>query len=282
MRIFAIATLQDLTPSVFFHSDFAGNTIAATDANGALLWKEGYTPFGERTQIASASASHSQWFAGKQADVETGLSYFGARYYDPVVGRFMGIDAVTFHEENLQSFNRYAYGNNNPYRFVDPDGNQAVEAILPKNAPIVGMGKAIGGYVAFAEGMATGDQALRGSAADGLRESRAENIEAFGAMLGRVKGQAPKSDAVSTAAANRAESIAKGIPESAIGPSGKPKIHVVDHGGKRKQAKDAARNEQNGNGGTVENHTSPTVGKDHYHSKSQSGDKGRIHHEYNN
>jgi RHS repeat-associated protein len=56
-------------------------------------------------------------------DSETGLSYFGARYYDPVVGRFMGVDAVGFNPGNLQSFNRYAYANNNPYRFVDRDGN---------------------------------------------------------------------------------------------------------------------------------------------------------------
>jgi RHS repeat-associated protein len=62
-------------------------------------------------------------------DSETGLSYFGARYYDPVVGRFMGVDAVGFNPGNLQSFNRYAYANNNPYRFVDPDGNSGQEVL---------------------------------------------------------------------------------------------------------------------------------------------------------
>jgi RHS repeat-associated protein len=112
----------------FLHSDLAGNTIAATDASGALLWKESYTPFGERVQLQPTAAGHSQWFAGKQADSETGLSYFGARYYDPVVGRFMSIDPVTFKERNLHSFNRYAYGNNNAYKYVDPDGRYAVHA----------------------------------------------------------------------------------------------------------------------------------------------------------
>ncbi len=43
------------------------------------------------------------------------------RYYDPHAGRFMGIDPVSV-EGNPQMFNRYAYGNNNPYRYVDPDG----------------------------------------------------------------------------------------------------------------------------------------------------------------
>jgi large repetitive protein len=114
----------------FMHSDFAGNTIAATDAAGALLWKEGYTPYGERVQVASAAVNNSQWFAGKHVDSDTGLSYFGARHYDPVVGRFMGIDAETFKEDNLHSFNRYAYGNNNPARFVDPDGDSPIDVVF--------------------------------------------------------------------------------------------------------------------------------------------------------
>jgi hypothetical protein len=42
-----------------------------------------------------------------------------------VIGRFMAIDAAEFDGNNLHSFNRYAYANNNPYRFVDPDGNSA-------------------------------------------------------------------------------------------------------------------------------------------------------------
>jgi RHS repeat-associated protein len=59
-------------------------------------------------------------------DESTGLQYFGARYYDPAIGRFMGVDAVGFSESNLQSFNRFAYGNNNPYLFRDADGKFAI------------------------------------------------------------------------------------------------------------------------------------------------------------
>ena len=44
-------------------------------------------------------------------------------------GRFMGIDAARFSEGNLHSFNRYAYGNNNLLRFIDPDGNDAIDSI---------------------------------------------------------------------------------------------------------------------------------------------------------
>ena len=107
----------------------------ATDSLGGTLWKENYdqrkslwdTPFGDRViKDATATSNNRQWFAGKPQDSETGLSYFGARYYDPAVGRFMGIDAARFSEGNLHSFNRYAYGNNNPLRFIDPTGNSAL------------------------------------------------------------------------------------------------------------------------------------------------------------
>jgi len=50
-----------------------------------------------------------------------------ARYYDPVIGRFYSndpVDASTFISKgNVQGFNRYAYANNNPYKYVDLDGN---------------------------------------------------------------------------------------------------------------------------------------------------------------
>jgi len=45
-----------------------------------------------------------------------------ARYYDPEVGRFYSNDQVGFSTDNPFSFNRYAYANNNPYKFVDLDG----------------------------------------------------------------------------------------------------------------------------------------------------------------
>ena len=115
---------------VFLHNDFAGNTIAATDTTGALLWKENYKPFGDRVRNDPAAASNRQWFAGKAADTDTGLSYFGARYYDPVVGRFMGIDPKGFDDADIHSFSRYGYGNNNPYRFKDPDGRTPLDLVF--------------------------------------------------------------------------------------------------------------------------------------------------------
>ncbi|MCG7556405.1 RHS repeat-associated core domain-containing protein [Pseudoalteromonas sp. Of11M-6] len=52
-----------------------------------------------------------------------------ARYYDPVIGRFYSNDPVGFRD--IHSFNRYAYANNNPYKYTDPDGR------LPILVPLV-------------------------------------------------------------------------------------------------------------------------------------------------
>ncbi len=116
----------------WLHPDASGSAIAATNALGQTLWSRGYEPFGELSST-SGSVTDSrglysgtrQFFHGKALDDESGLTYFGARYYDPLLGRFTGFDPAPWNEANLHSFNRYAFANNNPLRFTDPDGRQA-------------------------------------------------------------------------------------------------------------------------------------------------------------
>ncbi|MCG8487366.1 MAG: hypothetical protein MI756_07850 [Chromatiales bacterium] len=115
----------------YFHHDAQGSTIAATSETGAVLWRESYEPYGERLDKAVSTNDHATYYTGKPHDDRTGLTYFGARHYDPVVGRFMGIDPVGVDPGDVHSFNRYAYANNNPYKYVDPDGN------LPFLIPVV-------------------------------------------------------------------------------------------------------------------------------------------------
>ena len=61
----------------------------------------------------------------------------GARYYDPVIGRFISTDPQQFDEENPHLFNRYAYANNNPYRYIDPNGQFAVPVEVGLGAAIL-------------------------------------------------------------------------------------------------------------------------------------------------
>lgn len=136
LRALLVAALTVLAPwasaqvVTYFHNDLSGTPILVTSSSGAVVWKEAYRPYGERLSNPAAEAGNRIGFAGKPYDPGTGLGYMGARYYDPVLGRFMGTDPEPFDEASIHSFNRYAYANNNPYRYVDPDGHSPVPIIV--------------------------------------------------------------------------------------------------------------------------------------------------------
>lgn len=64
-----------------------------------------------------------QKFTGQQRDQETGLDYFGARYYSSGTGRFTSADTLIGSIANPQTLNLYAYTLNNPLRYIDPTGH---------------------------------------------------------------------------------------------------------------------------------------------------------------
>ena len=64
----------------------------------------------------------AQQFTGQRLD-STGLYYYGARYYDPTIGRFISPDPIIQNFTNPQNFNRYSYCLNNPLKYIDPSGN---------------------------------------------------------------------------------------------------------------------------------------------------------------
>lgn len=119
------------TTTTFIHPNLTGSPIMATNASGDPAWFENYSAFGERLKnennANAGSNSNQNWFIGKPVDSATGLVYFGARWYDPQVARFLSFDPAPVSDTNPHSFNRYAYGNNNPYKYLDPDGRQAVQ-----------------------------------------------------------------------------------------------------------------------------------------------------------
>ena len=94
-----------------------------------MLWKENYRPYGERLNNPP-SADNKLWFAGQPFDPSTGLSYMGARRYDPALGRFMGVDPAEFKPDDVNGLNRYAYAANNPYRYVDRDGHNIIDVVF--------------------------------------------------------------------------------------------------------------------------------------------------------
>ena len=66
----------------------------------------------------------NQLFTGKERDAETGLDYFQTRYFSSAQGRYTSPDPLmaSARPSNPQTWNRYAYGLNNPLRYIDPDG----------------------------------------------------------------------------------------------------------------------------------------------------------------
>jgi len=128
----------------YFHNDLAGSPMVATNQDGQVIWRESYRPYGERLVNSAAASGNAVWFTSRRQDAESGLVYMGARHYDPVAGRFVSMDPVGFDEGNIHSFNRYAYANNNPYRYKDPDGRSPLGIFAFEVAKHTGAGYVIG------------------------------------------------------------------------------------------------------------------------------------------
>lgn len=111
---------------VFYHNDIMGSPVMATDEDGNVCWREDYQPYGEKRINDDSGCGlddNQRGFTGHVHDEDIGLTYAQARYYDPVVGRFYGIDPIGPRIGVQPTFNRYAYGNNNPYKYLDLDGD---------------------------------------------------------------------------------------------------------------------------------------------------------------
>ena len=125
-----------LTPSrQYLTDDQLGTTRAVTGAAGVQPEFHDYKPFGEEIQGSAGGwrTSVPQYsglgdvrlkFTGKERDAETGLDYFGARYFSSAQGRFTSPDKpfADQHQDDPQTWNLYSYVRNNPLKFVDSTG----------------------------------------------------------------------------------------------------------------------------------------------------------------
>jgi RHS repeat-associated protein len=121
---------------VYLHSDHLGSVGATTDANGALLSKQRFDPWGKVLSGGNVTQTKIN-YTGQKLDT-TGLLNYNARLYDPVVGRFVSPDSIVPGVSPLamygsatggggpghpQALNRYSYVLNNPVVNTDPSGH---------------------------------------------------------------------------------------------------------------------------------------------------------------
>jgi len=110
----------------FFHPDHIGSSTFLTDEAGNPYQFILYLPFGESMAEQKAGGYSTKYrFTGKEVDEETGLYYFGARYYDPRISLWYGVDPLA---EKYPSWNPFNYTMNNPIRFIDPTGKETEES----------------------------------------------------------------------------------------------------------------------------------------------------------
>ncbi|MDH6353687.1 RHS repeat-associated protein [Dysgonomonas sp. PH5-45] len=105
----------------FYHGDHLSSTTITTDANGDMAQSIQYTAFGE---VFIEERYNNTWktpflFNVKELDDETGLYYYGARYYDPHTSLWLSVDPLA---EKYPGVSPYAYCKNNPVNRIDPDG----------------------------------------------------------------------------------------------------------------------------------------------------------------
>jgi RHS repeat-associated protein len=116
---------------LWYHGDYLNSTSRITNSQGKEAKKLGYKPFGEDAYNIDSGTNPTfnpkLCYTGKEKDI-SGLYFYGARYYDPVLGRFMQPD--NFHDSGTQGLNRYAYCSNNPLKYNDPSGHSRRVSIV--------------------------------------------------------------------------------------------------------------------------------------------------------
>lgn len=272
----------------YYFSDTLHSEVVITDANGNVVERTYYAPYGT---VLNRPLRDGPGYTGHEEDPATGLVYMQQRYYDPQTGRFLSVDPAGINPSTGENLNRYWYANDNPYRYTDPDGRETGIAF---HSEFVMMGaqpqtyQAPGDWVGPALKAAFGLMPFIGA---GVNAAEAAQHPTAGNMAGVVLGVVPvgrvleegakaaKDAGAGAAFVERAKNVAKGIPESRLGPSGKPMVHTVEHS-TRKAAREAAEREAPA-GGSARFDAHPQDGqKPHFQAEDANGNnvKPVVHH----
>lgn len=112
--------------TLYYHYNAHGDVIALTDEAGKIVAEYAYDAWGnvlKNTASTEEAKANPYGYAGYTYDKEIKQYYLMARYYEPEQGVFTAYDPDPGDEDDPQTMNGYNYANNNPVRYVDPDGH---------------------------------------------------------------------------------------------------------------------------------------------------------------
>ncbi|MDF4025695.1 RHS repeat-associated core domain-containing protein [Luteibacter sp. PPL201] len=104
---------------VYYYTSPQGTVLSMADAIGNIISNSDYTPYGAH---ALGTPNQGLGYTGHIEDLDTGLVYMQARYYDPSAARFLSVDPLSVTPGSMLDTNRYSYANDNPVVFQDPSG----------------------------------------------------------------------------------------------------------------------------------------------------------------
>jgi RHS repeat-associated protein len=139
-----LATLisQPSAAHAYYHLDGNGNVTALVNAQQVLVARYLYDPFGNMlSQSGSLAAANRYRFSSKEAHDNSGLIYFGRRFYDPGLQRWVNRDPI--HE--LGGYHPFRFVANDPINNIDPHGEWVIGAVI---GTVSGIVSGIGGAIA--------------------------------------------------------------------------------------------------------------------------------------
>ena len=152
-------TLAPVDSIQFYHPDHVGSNTVITSGSGQVLQETYLDPFGATQTMVNGSgqptATNTVYlFTDQESDAETGLQYFGARYYDPWISRFLSQDpelmrhyrGVTFGRvrRDAQNLNGYSYALNRPTVLTDPTGAFPLDASVAGSQDLAALNSPLG------------------------------------------------------------------------------------------------------------------------------------------
>ena len=115
--------------TMYFHPDHLGSSSYVMDKKGNFFEMIEYLPYGETLYDEAATVDKTEFrFTSKEMDAETGLYYYGARYYDAKLCKFVSSDDRIDGLFSSAGQNMYMYCHGNPINMVDPDGHAKVDS----------------------------------------------------------------------------------------------------------------------------------------------------------